>query len=97
VFDDVDLFETVFAPAIANPVGERAVARRAGDVRLDGQKGMGLARAPWRRERKEPALDGALPGGGLGGETVDAPCLSANPSVPSPQKTPRTQRIIVVR
>ena len=71
VFDNLDLFEAIFAPAIADPLGEDAVARCAGDVRLRGQEGVRGTRAPGRGEEEETVLERSLACGGGGGEAVN--------------------------
>ena len=71
MFHDFDLVETVLTPAIAHPVGEHAIARRAGDVRLRGQELVRLARLVGRRYGEKATLECAFGCRGAGGEAVD--------------------------
>ena len=71
VFGNFDALEAVLLPAVAHPFGKQAIARRAGDVRLGGQKRMRLARPGRRRHGDEAAFDGTLGGGGAGSEAVN--------------------------
>ena len=60
MFGDLDLLETRFAPAVAYPLGERTIARRAGDVRFRGEKRVRVARFVGRRESEEATFDRSL-------------------------------------
>ena len=71
VLDDLDVVQSVLAPAIADPLGERTIARRSGDVRLGGEERVRVTRAIGRRQREEAALDRSLELRGIGGEAVD--------------------------
>src|SRR5207244_1375095 len=71
VLGDRDLFEAVLAPAIADPFGERAVARRSGDVRFGGEERMRVTRFIGRGECEKASLDRSFGGGRARGEPVN--------------------------
>jgi hypothetical protein len=71
VLCDRDLLETVLAPAIADPFGERAVARRSGDVRFGGEERVRVTRFIGRGECKKAALDRSLGARRARGESVN--------------------------
>ena len=71
MLDDFDLLESVVAPAIADPVGQHAIARRPRDMRLGGQDGVGGTRLFRRRQQHEAVLERTLSSGRLCGESID--------------------------
>src|ERR1019366_460920 len=71
MLDDLDLLEAVLAPAIADPVGQDAIARRAGDVRIGGQERVSVACFRRRGQREESIFEAAFRGGGSRSETKD--------------------------
>ena len=66
-----DLFEAVLAPTIADPLRERAIARRAGDMGIGRQERVRVACPGCRGERQEAIFEAALRGGGRRGEAVE--------------------------
>ena len=62
MLDDLDLLEAVLAPLVADPLGEHAIARRAGDVGLGGEVSVRLTGAAPRRQRQESPLERSLGG-----------------------------------
>ena len=73
MLDDFDLLESVLAPAVADPVGQHAIARRPRDMRLGGQDGVGGTRLFRGRQQQETVLDRMFSSGRPGGETVNRP------------------------
>lgn len=60
MLDDVDLLQSVIAPAIPHPFGEHAITGRPGHMRIGGQEGMRLAGFCRGRKRQEPVFEAAL-------------------------------------
>jgi hypothetical protein len=60
VLDDLDVLEAVLDPAIARPLGELAVARRAGEVRLRGEQAVAVADAVGVGEGEQAPLEAVL-------------------------------------